>query len=755
MNAASERECDTMRGLWSEKQGQLPRSLFAADGPGVNGQGWGSRWGTRAAIAAVAAAAGLLGCGGAGSIGGGGGGGGQVEPTSVIFVSTPPSTLAVNASTTIYAAAAYPTLGPSGNTAVTYSISCGSANACGTLGPSDELGAVTYTAPAAVPSGGIVTVTATSVADTSLSRSATITVVPPIPISVAFASALPASVEVGSTIGIVATVANDVSANPQIQWSVSCGTTDCGSFSPATTDDDAQTQYTAPAAIPPGGTATLTATSVTDPTKSVSGTVTITAAAPNLANGTYVYQVDEPDNGEFFTGVLTAENGTITGGEQDAVYENGDPPYSYTQTFSSGSYSTTPSGNVAIAIDLGEGVTETLSGALASGQEGFISGIDGAPGTGTLELQTATTAQAGGYAFALDAGDYYDGEPWISGIVNVDSPGGISGNGSELDVVGEGYTESGAQTLSASTVSAPDAYGRVLFTLNLNGSAELGVQYVAGYIVNGARLRLIDVGDPDSSYVVMGPMEGVALGQGANTGKFTAASLVGTSYVFGAEGEDQQGSLQLAGVITLNAGGAVSGTLNWNDLSQGSPQTPLAVTGAYTVDPTGRVTLTNLTDGATFHYSMHLDLDGNGGGVILSNDSDDVFSGGAFQQQTGTFSAASLSGSYGLNAALYSTAADGVPAFGNAVGTVLAAANSGADDVAGFADANGAQADFAVGGSFTPAANGVFTGTLSGFNPASTATADSFTLYMVDNTQGIAIETDNGQLTLMRVAVGP
>lgn len=746
-----------MRALGSEKGRRLERELLAAVrwmDPEARGRGMKSarRPDGLAAVMLLSATAGLLGCGGLASLPPLP----QPQPTSVIFVSTPPSTLAVNASAGVYAVTQYSSSGSGENAAVIYSISCGSPNACGTLGPNDELGAVTYTAPAAVPSGGTVTVTATSVADTSLSRSATITIVPPIPISVAFAGQLPASLQVNSTITLVATVANDVSANPQIQWSASCEAANCGSFSPATTDDDAQTQYTAPAAIPPGGTVTLTATSVTDPTKSVSGSVTITAAAPNLANGTYVFQVDEPGLAEYVTGVLTAENGTITGGEQDAVYEDGTyGAYSTPQTFSSGSYSTTPSGNVEISIDLEPDNPEILTGTLASGGAGFISGINGTVGSGTLELQTATTAPAGGYAFSLDAGNYYDGEPWISGIVNVDSTGGISGNGSELDIVNEGFSGSGTAALGASTVSAPDSYGRVLFTLNLNANSYLGTQYVAGYIVNGSRLRLIDVGDPENSYVVVGPMEGVALGQGANTGKFSDGSLAGTSYVLGAEGEDQQGPLQMAGAITLNAGGTVTGTLNWNDLSRSAAQSPLPVTGTYTVDPSGRVTLTNLTDGATFQYSMHLDLDGSGGGLILSNDADDVFSGEAFQQQTGTFSAASLDGNYGLNSSLYALSAIGEPGFGNAVGSVLAEANSGTDDVAGFADANGGQNDFAVGGSFTTAANGVFTGALTGFNQSAPATAGSFTLYLVDNTQGVAIETDNGQLTMMRLAVGP
>jgi len=332
----------------------------------------------------------------------------------------------------------------------------------------------------------------------------------------------------------------------------------------------------------------------------------------------------------------------------------------------------------------------------------------------------------------------------MAGLANVDSPGGISGNGSVVVEEG-GFSGGGTQTVGASTVSAPGAYGRVLFQLNLSGNADQPAVDVEGYIVNASRRRRINLGNADDRFVVIGPMEGVAPGLGANTGKFSAASAAGTSQAFGAEGEGQQGSLHPAGVVRPNAGGTVTGMLNRNDLSLSSPQSSLTVTDTYTADRTGRVTLTNLTDGGTFQYSMHRDLDGNGGGVVLSDDADDVFSGEAFR-------AASLSGDYGLNTSLYTTACGGEPAFGNAVGTVLSAADAGVDDVAGFADTNGVQADFAASGSFTPAAAGVFPATLTGFNAGAPATADTFTLYLADNTQGVAIETDDAQLTLIRLA---
>jgi hypothetical protein len=47
----------------------------------------------------------------------------------------------------------------------------------------------------------------------------------------------------------------------------------------------------------------------------------------------------------------------------------------------------------------------------------------------------------------------------------------------------------------------------------------------------------------------------------------------------------------------------------------------------------------------------------------------------------------------------------------------------------------------------------MFQGTITGLNSASPATTGSFTLYLVDNTQGFAIETDNGQPNLVHLQV--
>jgi hypothetical protein len=80
--------------------------------------------------------------------------------------------------------------------------------------------------------------------------------------------------------GVAATVTND-SKNQGVNWTAACGSASCGAFTP--TAASASTEpitYTSPAAIPTGNTVTLTATSVTDPTKkAVSTPITIGATS--------------------------------------------------------------------------------------------------------------------------------------------------------------------------------------------------------------------------------------------------------------------------------------------------------------------------------------------------------------------------------------------------------------------------------------------------------------------------------------------
>jgi hypothetical protein len=53
-----------------------------------------------------------------------------------------------------------------------------------------------------------------------------------------------------------------------------------------------------------------------------------------------------------------------------------------------------------------------------------------------------------------------------------------------------------------------------------------------------------------------------------------------------------------------------------------------------------------------------------------------------------------------------------------------------------------------VSGTFTAAASGIFTGTLTGLDVTTVTNGDAFAYYLVDPTRVIGIETDPNQLTL-------
>ena len=679
----------------------------------------------------------------------------QPQPLSVLFLFAPTS-LAVQASATLAAAATFAFSVPVGsvNNSVTWSVTCGSPGACGAFSANADANGITYTAPSTIPVGSTVTITATSIATPVKSASTSITIVPPIPIAVSFFAPPPASLEVNTSTPLLAAITNDVTANPRVQWTVTCKASSCGSFSSTTTTNEAITTYTAPAAIPSGNTVTVTATSLTDSTKSASTTIVITPATPNLANGTYVFQLSVPDGIQpsFFTGVFSASNGTITGGEQDSNYFGSDAdddlvPGTSTQKIIGGTYATTSDGNIQVSLKLDDNQVETLTGTLASAGRRFVAAINGAPGSGTLDLQTAVTAPTGGYALSLFGGDKFGEAASLGGILNVDSPGAISGTGSILDAVDSYQPYGGTHSVGAGTVSAPDAYGRVLFQVRPASGSTLPAIYLAGYIVDAGQIRLVETNDATDNTNFQGVLGGTALAQLGSTGNFTAASLAGSSYVFGAQGADARGTLQLAGVLTAGAGGVVNGTLNWNDRSN-STQSPLPFSGTYTVDPTGRVTVSNLV-GPTFNYSFHLYLAGDGNGLLLSTDTADTFSGQAFLQQAIPFTSASFSGAYGLSASTYAINQPlGLLQPATASGSILATPSSSTTTVAGFADLGNGSTDFSISGSFTPASNGILQGTIAGFNSASRSTPGSFTLYLVDGTQGVLIETDSEQLNL-------
>jgi len=143
----------------------------------------------------------------------------------------------------------------------------------GIAGGSPQIGTISadglFTAPADLPSGGKVQVTATSHADSSKSSTAGVTVSSDIAVSL---SPVSSSVELGALQSFRASVASSGKPDPAIRWSLSgpACPSNCGMV-------DANGNFTAPAILPSAPNVTLTATSVADPSKQNSTTLTITS----------------------------------------------------------------------------------------------------------------------------------------------------------------------------------------------------------------------------------------------------------------------------------------------------------------------------------------------------------------------------------------------------------------------------------------------------------------------------------------------
>lgn len=130
-----------------------------------------------------------------------------------------------------------------------------------------------YTAPAATPKNGVVTLYASSTSNPAKFSSVVLTI-GGLPISVEFAPAPPASLQVNASAALRAVLNNDTS-NAGVSWTVLCGSNACGSFNLTQTTSGEATTYTAPAVVPTGDTVQIIATSIADPTKAANATISI------------------------------------------------------------------------------------------------------------------------------------------------------------------------------------------------------------------------------------------------------------------------------------------------------------------------------------------------------------------------------------------------------------------------------------------------------------------------------------------------
>jgi hypothetical protein len=542
-----------------------------------------------------------------------------------------------------------------------------------------------------------------------------------------------------------------------------------GGVSTATTDSNGKATSAVFTANSTAGAYTVKATA---PGAASSASFSLTNTAATLANGNYVFSLagnDKVNGTYFYAGVFTVAGGAITAGEQhysDDNYLKGLEP------ITGGTIAANADGTLAITLNFtdtfinsGAG-TVTLDASVVSSTKALLTEYDSwATASGELDLQGSFSTPSGSYAFNSTGLDHFGQHFSFGGVINVDGAGTISGTGSIVDVndlcasrptpttcAAAAFPN---QVVKASTVSTPDVFGYVFFFLDFDctvgtpdpelcGTLSVGTPAeieLDGYMIDNSHIRLIEFSNNDS---LNGTTGGTALGQ---TGTFSATSVSGSTYVIGSAGLDSIGKLQVAGLLTFNSGGTVSGNLSFNDQTGQSPQggEPIS-SGNWTEDTTGRVTITNITTTATpvFTYNLVLYPTGDGHALVISMDSttsNEELAGTAAQQTSSPLTAASVSGSYAVNVLQFSglNEQDGV-------GALTA---DGVSSLTGFLDLNKTFTSATLVPDATLSDTFATSGTNGVFSVTDTVTPTTLlTMYLVDNTQGVIIENDASLLTL-------
>ncbi|HTS04123.1 MAG TPA: hypothetical protein VMP68_00960 [Candidatus Eisenbacteria bacterium] len=585
---------------------------------------------------------------------------------------------------------------------------------------------------------------------------------PSTPVSIAFKPAPAKSISLATTAALTAVVDDDP-ANLGVDWSLLCPpNAACGTLNTLHTPSGTAVTYTPPPTISGNSqTFTIQAFAAADNTKNVVANIAVTGFASAL-KGTYVFSSKGIDaNGDYqLAGVVALDgNGKIISGEQTVS----DPLFSVSDAITGGSYYIGPDGRGSLTINttdqnIGQGGIENFSLVVVSNARGLIGNLDDPTlstlsyetSSGSLELQTSKPALTGGYAFVVSGTGSFSGTPSptaFGGILNVDSPGSISGTGSVADEF-DGYNGVvNSNAIVSGTVTSPDSFGSVKF--NLTASFAPTPILLTGYIVDAQHIRLVET-DVAAAAAGFASTSGLAISQGSVTGTFTANQAFAGSYVFGILGQDFGGlptSMASAGTLTADANGNLSSGFADEFVLGAGKNISDSLSGTYTLDPsgTGRV---DTQVGFTRHEpapELIFYLTGNGNPPVVLSVDTTLGALGIGVANPQTTSKISFNGKYGMRFT-QGVASNGVENDSTAQFTATATKGTFVGIVDSDVDFNG-QPNSPLSGTFAPgSAVGLFSGIMTDPFFPTIATAEntlSMDYFLVDSTQGYFIETDS------------
>ena len=402
-----------------------------------------------------------------------------------------------------------------------------------------------------------------------------------------------------------------------------------------------------------GGNSTVTPTPT--PTPTPQGSYSLASL-----NGTYAFSMSGTDNTQGLSisriGSFHADGqGNITMAIEDVNDGGSFSTFNFTAAPAS-NYTMSSNGRGVLTLSHPDVVNPSLADnfifsiALDSTSGGLMIETDGSSTmSGNFRLQTISSTFATAYAFDVSGLDL--GNSTSVSFIGQFTTNGVSGvTGGEMDV-NDGASPTGAIALQPGTITLDATnfsnFGRGTMTLSTTLNSQILNLSYAFYVV-------------DASHLVLVENDTVAATSGSATAQTAVPTTVAAfpgSFVFAVGGaaisQGVFGSLARAGRFTSDANGNITNLSLDEDFSGGVNAFPK--TGGFsnvtlTIDAagSGRGTLnfTDVTRNQPFQYVFYMASATQG---FFQDDSPNVVADGSITAQSGTFTAASIAGSYAIN----------------------------------------------------------------------------------------------------------
>lgn len=539
------------------------------------------------------------------------------------------------------------------NTAVTWSLTDCSGDACGSITANGY-----YTAPQSITTEATVTIKATSQADPDKSGTSAVRHVP-VAVKINPASAYLSG---GGKAQFAATVEYDVD-HLGVTWSLACSDADCGTLTETTLSSVA---YTAPSALSGFPVVTLKASSVRDPNRSSAAVISVkVASSETLAEGDYAFifdgwktSSDPTASCDLFRAAMAGRfhadgKGLITSGLEDIKLQSG-----ASETLAiTGSYEVESDHRGTLTLTSAKGSAKYRMSLAASGQEGTFISFEEGPvkgltlGSGSFQKQDpnafSLSVLAGPYAFGLFSGGIWGAEHQaVIGRFETNAAGALSNGRMDLQLFNghQSYHLGG----SFSAPSMDTGRGSATMSMLSAENGTVSTLQFAYYAVSADKILLVGI---DSSVPENSNTGRVLSGEARRqSGPFSVASLAGPSiFNMVARVDDWCFTSQDAviGRLVADGRGSLSGVLDGSGNSMSLyfgdlPPSNQAFSASYTVDSDGRAVFTSIP--APYSNTQVAYFFGQNQAFLMDASADPPRLGRIEPQGEGPFDAGSISG---------------------------------------------------------------------------------------------------------------